>query len=101
LSVRQSNSLASPELLLKLPFYQHLSRRKTNHTNIIMFVKNSASAGLLMALANFAAASPVLMKRDAPAAPANVVLSPAGDSGSNLALATKDHFIWTHEDQGM
>lgn len=65
-----------------------------------MFVKSSASAGLLVALFSYVSASPVLLKRE-PAAPANLVLTPAGNGGSNLKLATQDNFIWTHEDQGM
>ncbi|KAM0262119.1 hypothetical protein ACHAQJ_001860 [Trichoderma viride] len=66
-----------------------------------MFVKSTASAGLLMALVNFAAASPVALKRDTAAAPSKAVLTPAGSSGSNLALATQDNFIWTHEAEGL
>ncbi|KAM0466720.1 hypothetical protein ACHAPV_000225 [Trichoderma viride] len=65
-----------------------------------MFVKSSASAGLLVALFSYVSASPVLLKRE-PAAPANLVLTPAGNGGSNLKLATQDNFIWTHEDQGI
>lgn len=65
-----------------------------------MFAKSSASAGLLVALFSYVSASPVVLKRDA-APPANVVLSPAGNGGSNLNLATQDNFIWTHEEQGM
>lgn len=65
-----------------------------------MFVKSSASAGLLVALFSYVSASPVCLARE-PAEPANVVLTPAGDSGSNLKLANQNNFIWTHEDQGM
>ncbi|PNP51776.1 hypothetical protein THARTR1_07545 [Trichoderma harzianum] len=70
-----------------------------------MFVKSAASAGLLLALTNFASASPVLMKKDvAASAVANKILltpaAPASGDGSNLALASQDNFIWTHDDQG-
>ncbi|KAL7906045.1 hypothetical protein GGI35DRAFT_482831 [Trichoderma velutinum] len=71
-----------------------------------MFIKSAASAGLLLALANFASASPVLMKKDAAAsAVANKILltpaPPASGDGSNLALASQDNFLWTHDDQGI
>lgn len=70
-----------------------------------MFVKSAASAGLLLALTNFASASPVLLKKDVAASPAaNKILltpaAPASGDGSNLALASQDNFIWTHDDQG-
>lgn len=70
-----------------------------------MFVKSATSAGLLLALTNFASASPVLLKKDvATPAVANKILltpaAPASGDGSNLALASQDNFIWTHEDQG-
>ncbi|KAK4064473.1 hypothetical protein Trihar35433_7990 [Trichoderma harzianum] len=71
-----------------------------------MFVKSAASAGLLLALTNFASASPVLLKKDVAASPAaNKILltpaAPASGDGSNLALASQDNFIWTHDDQGI
>lgn len=71
-----------------------------------MFVKSAASAGLLLALTNLASASPVLMKKDvATPAVANKILltpaAPASGDGSNLALASQDSFIWTHDDQGI
>ncbi|KAL7953412.1 hypothetical protein V8C34DRAFT_321097 [Trichoderma compactum] len=71
-----------------------------------MFVKSAISAGLLLALTNFASASPVLLKKDvATPAVANKILltpaAPAGGDGSNLALASQDNFIWTHDDQGI
>lgn len=70
-----------------------------------MFVKSTVSAGLLVALANFASASPVLLKREAAAAVApNFLLTPApltSSDGSNLGLVSQDNFIWTHEDQGV
>lgn len=71
-----------------------------------MFVKSAASAGLLLALTNFASASPVLLKKDvAASAVANKILltpaAPSSGDGSNLALASQDSFIWTHDDQGL
>ncbi|KAL7944917.1 hypothetical protein V8C42DRAFT_65802 [Trichoderma barbatum] len=71
-----------------------------------MFVKSAASASILLALANFASASPVLLKKDvAASAVANKFLltpaPPTSGDGSNLALASQDNFIWTHEDQGI
>ncbi|KAH6609064.1 hypothetical protein Trco_002410 [Trichoderma cornu-damae] len=72
-----------------------------------MFVKSSVSAGLLVAVANFAAgvsASPVLLKREMAAVGSKLLLTPAPSaptSGSSMALTSQDSFIWTHEDQGI
>ncbi|KAL7796772.1 hypothetical protein V8C37DRAFT_327830 [Trichoderma ceciliae] len=72
-----------------------------------MFVKSSATAGLLVALVNFAAsvsASPVLLKRETAAVPGKLLLTPAPSAGSgdsDLALTSQDNFIWAHEDQGI
>ncbi|KAL6887521.1 hypothetical protein HDV57DRAFT_525839 [Trichoderma longibrachiatum] len=72
-----------------------------------MFIKSAASAGLLLALANYASASPVLAKRVDAVAPAvaNKFLltpdTPAGNDGSNLALKTEESYIWSHPDQGI
>ncbi|PTB65832.1 hypothetical protein BBK36DRAFT_1159957 [Trichoderma citrinoviride] len=72
-----------------------------------MFIKSAASAGLLLALANYASASPVLARRAAATAPAaadNVVLTPdtpAGNDGSNLSLKTVQSYLWSHQDSGI
>ncbi|EGR48453.1 uncharacterized protein TRIREDRAFT_122096 [Trichoderma reesei QM6a] len=72
-----------------------------------MFVKSAASAGLLLALANYASASPVLAKRVDVVAPAvaNKFLltpdTPADNDGSNLSLKTEESYIWSHQDQGI
>ncbi|KAH0489390.1 hypothetical protein TgHK011_009822 [Trichoderma gracile] len=72
-----------------------------------MFVKSAASAGLLLALANYASASPVLAKRVDAVAPAvaNKFLltpdTPADNDGSNLSLKTEESYIWSHQDQGI
>ncbi|KAL7807510.1 hypothetical protein V8C44DRAFT_367425 [Trichoderma aethiopicum] len=76
-------------------------------TFFIMFIKSAASAGLLLALANYASASPVLAKRVDAVAPAvaNKFLltpdTPAGTDGSNLSLKTEESYIWSHPDQGI
>ncbi|TFB02825.1 hypothetical protein CCMA1212_005215 [Trichoderma ghanense] len=72
-----------------------------------MFVKSAASAGLLLALASYASASPVLAKRADAVAPAvaNKFLltpdTPADNDGSNLSLKTEESYIWSHQDQGI
>ncbi|KAL6876919.1 hypothetical protein J3F83DRAFT_769951 [Trichoderma novae-zelandiae] len=72
-----------------------------------MFVKSAASAGLLLALANYASASPVLAKRVdavAPAVAGKFLLTPAtpaDNDGSNLSLKTEESYIWSHADQGI
>ncbi|KAL7939268.1 hypothetical protein V8C35DRAFT_4443 [Trichoderma chlorosporum] len=71
-----------------------------------MFVKSAASAGVLLALTNFASASPVLLNQDVSArATANkLVLTPAppaSNDGSNLALASQGNFLWTHQAEGI
>ncbi|UKZ75756.1 hypothetical protein TrVFT333_003450 [Trichoderma virens FT-333] len=60
-----------------------------------MFVKSAASASILLALANFASASPVLARREVEArAVANkFLLTPAP--------RPVDNFIWTHDDEGI